>query len=223
VNILAFDTSTELCSCALWIEGEVFYREEKAGRKHSEILLPMIDSLLKEKNLALGMLDAIAFGCGPGSFTGLRIAAGVAQGLAFGAALPVIGVDSLLVLAEQSGTEKAVSCIDARMGEIYHAAHVRQRDDWLCVSAPRLCRPQESPSLEGEGWTGCGSAFETHRAALTQRYSTQLATLYPEMLPRAREIAVLAARRCSRGEVSDAASAVPLYLRDRVALRTSER
>ena len=223
MKILAFDTSTELCSCALAIGGEIVYREQCAGQTHSEILLPMIDSLLSERGVRLQGLDAIGYGCGPGSFTGLRITCGVAQGLAFGADLPVIGVNSLIALAEQCDANQVIACIDARMGEIYHAAYQLQQDEWICVSPPRLCLPERSPPLPGENWTACGSGFYAHRGALVQRYGQQLSNIRADLLPRALEIARLAGRSFARGEVDDAAAAAPLYLRDKVALKTSER
>lgn len=223
MKILAFDTSTELCSCALACDGEVFLRERNAGQSHSEILLPMIDSLLAENGLRVSALDAIAFGSGPGSFTGLRIACGVAQGLALGANLPVIGVTSLLALAEGQGTRKVVACVDARMGEIYHAAYERHEDDWICAAQPSLCRPDDLPQISGESWSACGSGFKAHGEALSRRYAGQLATIDSDALPRARDIARIAQRRFSRGEVADAASATPLYVRDKVALKSVER
>lgn len=223
MKILAFDTSTELCSCALSVEGEIVYREQNAGQKHSEILLPMIDSMLAESRLRLTELTAIAYGCGPGSFTGLRITCGVAQGLALGADLPVIGVDSLVALAERADAHKVVACIDARMGEIYHAAYQRHEDEWMCMSDPRVCKPELAPPIFGDEWSGCGSGFERYREALVKRYGQQLSDISPGLLPRAFEIVRIAERRFTRGEAGDAENAVPLYLRDRVALKTSER
>lgn len=223
MKILAFDTSTELCSCALTCDGEVFLRERNAGQSHSEILLPMIDSLLAENGLRVSALDAIAFGSGPGSFTGLRIACGVAQGLALGANLPVIAITSLLALAEGQGTRKVIACVDARMGEIYHAAYESEGDDWVCVAQPSLCRPDDSPQLSGENWSGCGSGFKVHGEALSRRYAGKLAAIDANALPHAREISSLALRRFARGEIADPASATPLYVRDKVALKSSER
>jgi tRNA threonylcarbamoyladenosine biosynthesis protein TsaB len=223
VKILAFDTSTELCSCALTGDGEIAYREQQAGQSHSQVLLPMIDSLLVERGSSLHALDAIAFGCGPGSFTGLRIACGVAQGLALGADLPVIPVTSLLALAEGQATRKVVACVDARMREIYHAAYEREGDDWSCVSQPSLCQPDQAPPLAGDGWSGCGSGFRAHGEALSKRYAGQLTAIDAGALPSAQHIARLAMRRFARGEVTDAASAAPLYLRNKVALKSCER
>lgn len=124
--ILALDTTTVLCSVALIRDGEVIDCAVEAGQSHSSRLLPMIDRLLAEASVGLPALDAIAFGAGPGSFTGVRIACGVAQGLAFGAGRPVIPVDSLEAMALASGAAQVMSCLDARMGEVYFAAYRRE-------------------------------------------------------------------------------------------------
>lgn len=223
VKILAFDTSTELCSCALARDGEIIYRERHAKQSHSQILLPMIDELLAKNDVSLVALDAIAYGCGPGSFTGLRIACGVAQGLALGADLPVIGINSLLALSEASGAAKAIACMDARMGEIYHAAYERSHDDWICVAAPSLRRPEHAPLVPGDGWSACGSGFAIHGETLARRYGAQLSSVRADLLPRALEIARLAVRGLARGEATGAAGAIPLYVRDKVALKSNER
>src|SRR5262245_59047921 len=118
MKILALDSSTEYCSVALALDGEPDTREAHAGQRHSELLLPMVDELLRRHGLKVGDLDGTAFGEGPGTFTGLRIACGVTQGLAFGAALPVVGISTLLAMAEASGAGQAVCCLDARMNEI---------------------------------------------------------------------------------------------------------
>src|SRR5689334_10706199 len=118
LKILALDTSTEYCSVALWRDGDADSRDARAGQRHSELLLPMVDELLQRHGLAVKDLDGIAFGRGPGSFTGLRIGCGVVQGLAFGAGLRVVGVDTLAAMAESAAAGHVVCCLDARMGEI---------------------------------------------------------------------------------------------------------
>jgi len=206
----------------LWRNGQVEIREARAGQKHSELLLPMIDVLLAAQNLKLKDLDGIAFGAGPGSFTGLRIACGVAQGLAFGADTPVLGISTLLALAEASGAERVVCCLDARMNQVYHAAYEKRGNAWHVIHEPGLYAPENAPPLSGDGWVGCGNGFAVYRAALEQRYSGQL-TKIVDALPHAREIAVLAARGFARGEGVAAEQAAPLYVRDKVALRIDER
>jgi tRNA threonylcarbamoyladenosine biosynthesis protein TsaB len=223
MKILALDTSTEYCSVALWRDGTVDAREAHAGQRHSELLLPMVDELLGRHGIAVRDLDGIAFGEGPGSFTGLRIGCGVTQGLAFGAGLRVVGVSTLLALAEAARPERAVCCLDARMGEIYHAAYARSGTGWQAVHAPSLCAPADAPPLPAGSWTGCGSGFGAHRAALERRYDGRLSAIMPEVFPHARDIARLAAGEFEAGRAVAAEQAVPVYLRDRVALRTDER
>ncbi|MFZ3019701.1 MAG: tRNA (adenosine(37)-N6)-threonylcarbamoyltransferase complex dimerization subunit type 1 TsaB [Gallionella sp.] len=223
MNILALETSTEYCSVALWQDGEVVSRCDLVGQKHSERLMPMIDDLLQATGHKLQTMDAIAFGMGPGSFTGVRIACGVAQGLALGANLPVVGVCTLEALAEASGHDKVIVVLDARMSEIYHAAYERQGDEWIAVSEPCLCKPEDAPALSGEGWFAAGSGFAVNSAALQARYAGQLQGVEGTVVPQAAAIAALGARRLARGEGMDAALALPLYLRDKVALTTAER
>lgn len=198
-------------------------RDENAGQRHSELIIPMVDALLREAGLALRALDAVAFGAGPGSFTGLRIACGVAQGLAFGADLPVIPVGTLAALAQASGAERVIAAMDARVGEIYHAAYVRAGDDWGTLHEPSLCLPQQAPAVDGGGWTGCGSAFGVHAEALRARYGDVLGAVAPDALPHARAIAELAVGAYRAGRTLDPALATPLYVRDKVAMTVSER
>ncbi|MDD5329561.1 MAG: tRNA (adenosine(37)-N6)-threonylcarbamoyltransferase complex dimerization subunit type 1 TsaB [Sulfuricella sp.] len=223
MKILALDTSTELCSVALWLDGELHVREELAGQRHSELVLPMVHGLLGEAGLRLNALDGVAFGEGPGSFTGLRIGCGVAQGLAFGGGLPVVGVCTLLALADASGASRAIACLDARMGEIYHAVYEKLDGEWRELSAPGLGLPQDAPEVAGVGWTGCGSGFAAYGEALGGRYGGQIETVRGELLPHAAQIAGLGAIRFARGLGRDAAEAAPLYIRNKVALKTSER
>lgn len=223
LKILALDTSTEYCSAALWVDGDAHVRETRAGQSHSDLILGMIDGLLESGHLRLGDLDGIAFGEGPGSFTGLRIACGVVQGLAFGAGLPVLGVGTLLAMAEGSGAERVVCCVDARVREIYHAAYERTGDRWGVIHEPSLCAPSDAPELPGDGWLGCGSGFKAYGTALEQRYAGKLAAIDLQLYPHARDIAHLAAPRFAAGLGVSAEEAVPVYLRDKVALRIDER
>jgi tRNA threonylcarbamoyladenosine biosynthesis protein TsaB len=183
----------------------------------------MVDALLREHGLRPGGLDGIAFGAGPGSFTGLRIACGVTQGIAFGAGLPVVGVSTLLALAEGARAERAVCCMDARMGQVYHAAYARSGAGWDTLHGPGLYAPGEAPPVPGSAWTGCGSGFGAYRDALERRYAGALSAVMPDAHPHAREIARLAATDFEQGRAVPAAQAVPLYVRDRVALRSNER
>lgn len=223
MKILALDTSTEYCSAAVWHDGESVERDVHAGQSHSELLLGMVDAVLAESGVALRELDAIAYGAGPGTFTGLRIGCGVAQGLAFAADRPMVGVGTLLALAMGSGEDRVVCCLDARMREVYHAAYVRTGPGWIEVHAPALCAPAAVPAVEGPGWAGCGSGFIAYREALGQRYGAQLARVLPDAHPRARHVAELAAVECREGRTVRPDDAAPCYIRDKVALKTDER
>ncbi len=223
MRVLALETSTEYCSVALWQDGAVMERCELVGQKHSELLMAMLDALLKEACARLTQLDGIAFGMGPGSFTGVRIACGATQGLAFGASLPVTGVCTLEALAEASGKLRVIAALDARMGEIYHAAYEKQAGAWAVSSEPHLCKPEDAPLVQGDGWFGAGSGFAVHGEILAGRYAGRLQGVDGEAVPQATAIAALGAARFAQGRGVDAAQALPLYLRDRVALKTSER
>jgi tRNA threonylcarbamoyladenosine biosynthesis protein TsaB len=223
VKILALDTSTEHCSVALWRDGAVDARAVLAGQRHSQLLLPMVDELLERHELTVAGLDGIAFGQGPGSFTGLRIACGVTQGLAFGAGLPVVGVGTLLAMAAATGTARVVCCLDARMGEIYHAVYAKGDAGWEPVHAPNLCAPGVAVLPPAGQWTGCGSGFAAYGAVLEQRHAGRLSAIMPDLFPHARDIARLAVREFEAGRTLAAEQALPVYIRDKVALKTHER
>ena len=227
MKILALDTSTEYCSVALLHDGEILNQEILAEQRHSELILPMVKRTLGDAGLRLRQLDGIAFGSGPGSFTGLRIACGVTQGLALGADLPVIGVCTLEALAQEAW-EKAmiaevIAALDARMGEIYHAAYKRTEDGWLPVSEPALCLPQNAPVVSGSNWTGCGSGFDIYGEILRSRYNGSIGHVISGLRPNARAIVQLAVAEFRKGSGIDPANAGPLYIRNKVALKEKER
>lgn len=223
MKILALETSTEYCSVALWHDGVVQEKFELVGQKHSELLMEMLASLLRDAGVKLVELDGIAYGAGPGSFTGVRIACGATQGLAFGANLPVVGVCTLQVLAEASGKSRVVAALDARMGEIYHAVYEKIIGEWSTVSEPCLCKAQDAPRVLGEDWFGVGSGFASDNSALIACYAGQLSGVDSAAVPHAAAIAALGAVRFAKGLGMDAALAQPFYLRDKVALKTHER
>lgn len=228
MNLLALDTSTEFLSLAILKGSESFTFDINAGQTHSQIILPQIQALLDTAKLQLKDLQGIAFGAGPGSFTGVRIAAGVAQGLGFGASLPVVNVCTLLALAEASGADKVIACLDARMGEVYHAAYIKGRDEkgveeWLTVMAPGLYKPGAVPAIEGVGWVGAGSGWQTYPEQLSAVYKLQLLVIQPALLPTASAIFRLAQPVFASGEAKSAREAMPIYIRNRVALKTAER
>ena len=220
MKLLAIDTSTEYCSAALWLDGEVRAQRVHAGQLHSALLLPMVDTLLKDAGLVLRELDGIAYGDGPGSFTGLRIACAVTQGLALGADLPVFGISTLASIAQQTDAERVLSLLDARMAEVYWAAYERTLTGWACVTEPMLSAPQSVELPDERTWMGAGNGLNVLRSA---GVSLTFAKPYPDIMPDAAAIAELAAPAFARGEGFDAALAAPIYLRDKVAMTISER
>ena len=226
MNLLAIDTSTDFCSVAASRGEALFSRHERAGQRQAETILGMVDEVLAEAGIELAQIHGIAYGEGPGSFTGLRIAAGVTQGLALARGIGVIGVGSLLALSEEAGKDGAgrvIACLDAHMGEVYHAAYRRAGAGWEEVSAPGLYRPEAVPVAPGEDWTGCGDGFAAYRERLAARLGERVSAMRPDAVPSARAVLMLAMPRFAAGEAKDAATAVPVYLRDKVALKTSER
>ncbi len=238
MQFLALETSTEYCSVAIYQNGNLQSHSEWAGQRHSELLLEMIAQVMNEAGMKLSQLDGIAFGAGPGSFTGVRIACGVAQGLALGADLPVLGVCTLQAVAHVAGRDKVIAAIDTRMNEVYFAAYQIQASqmqsgqmqsgenkpcEWTTVCEPVLSLPQGTPDVVGSGWYGAGSGFLSHGAALRARYGIQLTGVDATIIPQASAIAQLAAPLFDAGQGQDAALALPLYLRDKVALKISER
>lgn len=223
LKVLALETSTEYCSAALWDEGGIDAREVRGGQ-HSELVLGMVDDLLVKHGLRVGDLDGIAFGEGPGSFTGLRIACAVAQGLAFACGIPVIGIGTLLAMAEASGKKRVVCCLDARMREVYHAAYERAGEkEWRAVHAPGLYAPDAIPLPPGSGWHAGGSGFAAYGEILARRCAGKISGIDPGLHPRAEAIVRLAVPRFERGEGIAPWLAAPAYLRDKVALKSDER
>jgi tRNA threonylcarbamoyladenosine biosynthesis protein TsaB len=223
MKLLVLDTSTEWCSAALWLDGRIQARRVLAEQRHSSLLLPMVDELLRELAISLRQLDGIGYGAGPGSFTGLRIACAVTQGLAFGADLPVVGVSTLESIAEQAGAERVLTVLDARMAEVYWAAYQREGAGWHAVSEPQLALPESVVVPAGGDWVGAGNGFAALGDVLRPRLVAQLARIDDTLMPDAAAMAPLAARAFERGEGMDAALAAPIYLRDKVALTVDER
>jgi tRNA threonylcarbamoyladenosine biosynthesis protein TsaB len=214
MRFAALETSTEWCSVALWRDGEIAGVERRAGNRHSELALPMLESLLQRYRSSPAELDAVAFGAGPGSFTGLRIACGLAQGLAFVRAIPVLGVSTLEALAEESGAPRVVACIDARMREVYYAALEREPRGWREVIPPQCVAPSLIALPAGD-WVGAGNGFAVYG-------NMGLKKVLPEVHPSAIAVARLAAPRLAAGEGVDAALAAPVYVREKVAFTKAE-
>ena len=221
MKLLAFDTSTETLSIAV-APGDgrpVLERSGPGGAQASAALIPAIEDLLAQAGLALGELDAIVFGRGPGSFTGLRTAAAVAQGLGFGSGVPVLGVETLLAVAEEAhghtGLARVVAMLDARMGEVYFAAYERVGTTWVTRTPAALGRPEDAEVPPG--WGIAGNVFELHAARLPADTPRVAA------LPTARALLRLAPGLLAAGAPHAAAQALPLYIRDKVAQTTEER
>ncbi len=222
MNLLALDTSTEFLSLALQLGNKHFTHTQLAGNASSELILPQIQVLLDSAKIKLNELDGIAFGAGPGAFTGVRIACGVAQGLGFGANLPVVGVNTLLAVAQASGADKAIVCLDARMGEIYHAAFEKKNNEWVELSLTKVCKPEAAPVLE-DRWTGVGSGWAVYGEVLSKIYAENLIKTNANVTPTAEAILQLAKPIFVAGKAKPASEAAPIYIRNRVALTSLER
>jgi tRNA threonylcarbamoyladenosine biosynthesis protein TsaB len=219
MRFAALETSTEWCSVALWLDGEIRTLEQRAGQRHAEWMLPMLRQLLQRAGARVEMLEAIAFGAGPGSFTGLRIACGIAQGIAMARDLPVLAVSTLDALAEESGAQRVVACLDARMHEVYYACLEREGSRWRMAGPARCLPPRDIPRPSGDGWHGCGSGF----AAYPDLAARIAVNVRPGVHPSAHAVARLAAPRLAAGEGTDPALAAPFYMRDKVAMTIEER
>jgi len=217
MKLLAFETATEACSVALWIDGDVRERYEVAPRRHAELALPWAEALLAEAGIARSQLDAIAVGRGPGAFTGVRLAIAIAQGIALALDREIVGVSTLAALAMQGQGERILAAIDARMGEVYLGAFERRIDGMHLLGNELVARP-DSASIPDGTWTCVGTGFSAAGGALQQRLQGRLASVDASALPRASDVARLGAAAFSRGEAVPAERLEPAYLRDNVAL-----
>lgn len=224
LKILAIETSTEVCSIGLSVYGQVMVAENEANQNHSEHVLPMIDELLKVNELSLSDIDVIGFGAGPGSFTGVRLACSVAQGLAFGVNTPVVPVSSLEALAQKTGKDKVLVCQDARMNQVYAAAFERNDDTWIPTTNPYVCDPQDVIIPTGEGWVACGSGFQSYQQIFKDSLRFSLPILSDGCLrPTANEVLQITFREFADGNFVCAEDAVPTYVRNKVALTLDEQ
>lgn len=221
--IAAFETSAEWCSVALWRDGEIAAIEARAANSHGEYALPALQRLLAQAGVGAKQLDAVAFGAGPGSFTGLRIACGLAQGIAWANDVPALGVSTLEALAEDCGAAKVIACVDARMREVYYSAWRKERGAWCEVIGTRCVAPGEAPAPEGGGWFGCGSGFAVHGEAMENTLRGHLRGIDPDARPGAVAVARLAAPRLAAGQGVGASFLAPNYVRDKVAFTEKER
>lgn len=241
MKLLAIETATEACSAALWVEGAVHERFEVAPRRHGELILPMVEALLGEAQLTLSELDALAFGRGPGAFTGVRIATGIVQGLAFGAEIPVVPVSTLAALAlgamRAQGVTQVLAALDARMNEVYWGAYIASGQGVRLIGTEQVGAAQviaaefaASEAVAGQGhtagdgeqtWLGAGSGWQVHGEALSAPLATVLRAADAACLPHAREVARLGVEGFAGGQAVAAELALPVYLRNDVAWKRS--
>lgn len=220
-TIIAIETSSEIASAALLHGDQLIARDTTGVQTHSQSILPMVQSLLAQAGITLAQCDAVAFGAGPGSFTGVRTACGIAQGLAFGLDLPVLAIVTLQAMAqacrEATGASDVLAVLDARMGEVYWAQY-RYTDRWLTITAPTLSAP--SAVVAQGAVTACGNGLTAYSDAFAM-YS--LAAARPDLMPHASQVAQLARIELAQGMAVAARDAQPIYLRNKIALTTSER
>lgn len=222
MRLLGLETATRRLSVALWQDGNLIERAEELPNGGSERLLPWVGELLADAGIAPAQVDGIAFGAGPGGFTGLRLACGVAQGLGYGLDRPVLPVSTLAALALDSGGSDVWACLDARMNEVYGAAY-RVSGENVAEILPPVCMPAAVlPAPTFPGGCGAGDAFAVHGDVLCRR-KPDLDAVHPGVLPSATAVLRLAAPAFRRGGGLPASQARPWYVRDRVALTTAER
>ena len=234
MKILAIETSTEACSAALLTDNQLFSRFELAPREHTKLIIPMMDELLAEAEINLKAIDAIAFGQGPGAFTGLRIATGVAQGVALAIDKPLIGISTLEALAWQVRTEanngqKIITALDARMGELYWAIYQKdaQKPDMLIpLDEEQVSKPRQLLNCivaEPDKLIATGIGWSAYKEALLTPQTLDKITLMDKPLPSAAAIAELALPKLQANLGVPAEAAQPVYIRDNVAVKTKDR
>ena len=223
MKLLAFETSTEACSVALWLDGALHERFELAPRRHAELALPWAEALLADAGIAKTQLDAIATARGPGAFTGVRLGVAIAQGIALALDRPVVPVSTLAALALPAARERILAAIDARMGEVYLAAFQREGAGLRLLQPEAVARPETTGLPEGDGWHGVGTGFAAADGALPARLGARLASIDAGALPHAADVARLAVAAFARGEAVAPERLEPAYLRDNVALTLAEQ
>ncbi len=228
MKLLAVETATEACSAALLIDGEIHERWQLAPRIHTKLILPMIDSLMAEAGLTLTQLDALAFGCGPGSFTGIRIATGVIQGLAFGADLPVAAVSTLAAIAQDFFNNNpesiAFTAMDARMEEIFWGVYERNNQGYVQLLGEEAVTPAEQVTFPDVQGVGLGSGWAVYQQVLATRLGLRVQRrVANDVWPKAAAIALLGGYYYQQGLAVPVEQAMPVYLRDKVAKTEVER
>jgi tRNA threonylcarbamoyladenosine biosynthesis protein TsaB len=221
MRILAIDTSGEACSAALLTETGIAQRLVLEPRRHADLILGLVEALLREADTQLTELDALAFGRGPGSFTGVRIATAVVQGLAFGADLPVLAVSSLAGLAQgqhrRQGARQCLAALDARMGEIYWGRYVMDSQGLMrLVGEEAVTTPALAELPEDDGWQGAGSGWDPYGDLLRQRLGLRIRDVDPAAICESQDLVLMAAADFAAGLALPPEQALPVYLRDKV-------
>ncbi|MSQ80270.1 MAG: tRNA (adenosine(37)-N6)-threonylcarbamoyltransferase complex dimerization subunit type 1 TsaB [Candidatus Methylopumilus sp.] len=222
MKILSLDTSTEYMSLGLKINEDFYSINIKAEQTHSEIVLPEIKKLLTEHQLTTKDLDAVSFGRGPGSFTGIRIACGIAYGIGYGASIPVIGVNNLLALAGSSSKNKVISCIDARMGEIYLGAYIKNEEAFSEAIVESIYKPHELPEIKDSGWTLVGNAIDEYEREIKNHFGEQIEDVLYGPYTIIESISKLSIPFI-KNKAFELIHAEPIYIRNKVAFTTKER
>ncbi|MDO6460176.1 tRNA (adenosine(37)-N6)-threonylcarbamoyltransferase complex dimerization subunit type 1 TsaB [Granulosicoccaceae sp. 1_MG-2023] len=229
MKILALDCASPACSVALINDGKTYHRYEWAPQNHTGLILPMLDDVLADSGLQAAELDAVAYGRGPGSFTGVRIAAGFAQGIALAHGLPMLAISTLASIAHrayrEAGISRALVAVDARMQEVYWGAwQVTGTGQAQLSGAEQVCPPDQVLVPDEGGWTGCGDGWQTYRGELDARAGGCLDAVHGEALyPHALDMAHLAVTEFAATGGQSPQDAQPVYLRDKVALTEKER
>lgn len=227
MKLLAVDTATQACSAALFLDGEVVEKFTLAPRQHTQLILPMIDTLMTDAGLMPEQLDAVAFGCGPGSFTGVRIATSIIHGIAFGADLPVVPVSTLAAIAQdyfnQGNEKRAFVAMDARMQEIFWGVYQKGQDGYACLSGEETVAPATEVIFPAIAGVGLGSGWKTYQAELMQRLAPWVVAVDADVLPKSAAIAQLGAAAYRSNKAVPVEQALPVYLRNKVAKKESER
>ena len=227
MKLLALDTSTEACSVAVFADGVTFSEFELTPRAHTQLILPMVEKVLAAAGLHLQEVDAIAVGCGPGAFTGIRIGVGVAQGLAMAADKPVIPLSTLAALAQQAyvqhGATQVLVALDARMGEVYWGQYALQDGLMQLQGEEQVCAPAAVPVPASDAWFAIGHGWAAYAEALQTRFAGKLTGTDAESLPAAEFMLPLAVAEWQAGRAVAPEEAQPVYLRNKIALTTQER
>lgn len=227
MKILAIDTATEACSAALYVDGEISSEYKLAPREHTQLILPMIDRLLTDAGLVVNQLDALSFARGPGAFTGVRIAAGIIQGLSYAAEIPVVPVSTLAAIAAgvyyEHGHKEVLSAIDARMGEVYWGAYHIEEDSVSLIDNELVCSVENLPDQLSKNWVGAGTGWSEYSELLKSRFKIEEDLIYENYLPSAEIIVKLAVQDFKLNKQMSAHQAQPVYLRDNVAKKKANQ